>query len=111
MRVIKMMLKTIAGILAVLAVAVVAVFGYNLWLIGQRSVEAREAASSFCAGVPAGSDIELAIARADERGIRHAELEAGALYEFPFMYFLDGWACRVEVSGGAVVHKQVVSAN
>lgn len=111
MAVLRKLLKGLGVLVGLVLTLVIAVFGYNAWLIHTRADAARTAAADLCASLPPGSPIAPGLERARQLGINALPLPDDAGYEFQFMYFLDGWGCRAQVTDGKVTAVAVVVVN
>lgn len=107
----KSILKGLAALLALLVLVVAGVFAWNMWKLQQRSVAARESAAAVCAKLPPGTPVASALERAEAAHGAAVALPAAAGYEFQFMYFLGGWACRAEISEGKITRVAVVGVD
>ena len=96
-------MKTFSITVGALILLVAAILGYAAY----ANDAAERAAASFCAGTQMGSDVSLALGRAQAQGIRHRGprvTDGKEEHDFEF----QGWVfnvgvCRVGVANGKVI--------
>lgn len=75
---------------------------------GYANYSAEQAAKKFCANMQIGSDIDPVIARAREKGARHAgprSMEGKEVHDFEF----QGWVFNVGVCRAGVANGKITS--
>lgn len=90
----------VAGIIVLLiGIALGALVGFGFY--ANRAAE--QAANTFCGKIPAGSDIDLAVARAGREGVRYRVINDKTTYDFVFQgWVFNAGVCRAIVANGKV---------
>jgi len=100
-------------VLGAIALFIAVLIGSVLGFAGYANYAAERAAKAFCGKTPLGSDVNLAVLRAPQEGVRYrGRLGRNGKEEHRFE--VQGWVfnagvCRVEVANGKVtsVHAQM----
>ena len=96
----KGILQTLGIVVLVPVLAIGALIGFAAY----ANHAAEQAAKNFCAGIQIGSDIHLAVLRAEQENIRYSILNDNAGYDFTFQaWVFNAGVCHAIVTNGKVV--------
>jgi len=98
--VIKKILRAVGIVALFIGLALGALVGFAFY----TNHAAEQAARAFCGSIRMGSDIGLAVLRAEREGVRHRVLNDQAAYDFVFQgWVFNAGVCRATVANGKVV--------